>query len=64
MQEDPVWKRVGEHLQRLRARAVDRIAAHLKAEMRKLEDDNQLLYALTLGQVSLSLARSRSLFVL
>lgn len=37
-------------LQRLRARAVDRIAVHLRSEMRKLEDDNQLLYALTLGQ--------------
>jgi len=37
-------------LRRLRTRAVDRISAHLKYEMRKLEDDNQLLYALTLGQ--------------
>lgn len=37
-------------LRRLRARAVERICVHLKAEMRKLEDDNELLYALTLGQ--------------
>lgn len=37
-------------LHRLHARAVERISAHLKSEMRQLEDDNQLLYAITLGQ--------------
>jgi len=43
-------RNAGALLHRLQMAAVERISAHLKREMRQLEDDNKLLYALTLGQ--------------